>query len=799
LRRRLSRKACLGLSALALAVTCAHAGTRGHDPVEQTSPPGNFSPLKIPHLPRAPKLEDFAGMQASPPVAHAMLKVDSFWQHDPHDGQPASEHTEAYLGYTDTALYVVVLAFDKKMDALRSHMVRREQINDEDQVGIWLDTFHDKRHAVFFFINPMGIQQEGTMLEGADFDLSWDTVWNSETKILPQGWIGYIAIPFKSLRFKRSTDVQEWGFIIERDIQHNGGEHSFYPRNSPDKQGLLSQEGELSGIRGISPGRNMQFVPYASFRSARDLDLRDPTHGVFVSKPADFNAGLDAKFVLKDSLVLDTTINPDFGQVESDDPQVTVNQRFEVFFPEKRPFFQENTSYFSTPINLVFTRRIIDPLYGIRLTGKLGRWSIGTLLADDQSPGERVLPGDPMYGRHAYFGVVRVSREFGQHGSSIGFIYTDRELHTSPHTTCADTALASGFDQSDPCITSMNRVGGFDTHLKFNANWQLDAQAVTSQTRLNDGSYSAGPAYHAYLERSSRKMEFNSLYQDHAPGFETRTGFFQRPDIRWFSNFFQRRFYVEGKHLLFHGPSLYTRNIWDHKGRRIEYFSTARYQWAFNGRTDLSFYGNYGHERLRPVDFSSLLSDHDYPHYQTGFTFSSQHFNWMALNLEANRGQDTNYDPAVGPPVLGKSRFVMAGITLRAIKGLTVENTYLYTSLRDVHTELNMFNNHILRTKWNYQFTRRFSLRLIGQYNANLSNTALTSLQNAKSFNGDVLFTYLVHPGTAVYVGYNSDVANLDRSLLPDPAVAPQLLRSPDRFINDGRQLFVKVSYLLRF
>ncbi len=787
------------LSALALAGAAAHAGTRGADSSQPATPaPSHFSPLRIPRLPRPPTLADFAGMQASAAIAHTMLKVDRFWQRDPYDGQPISERTEAYLGYTGTTLYLVVLAFDRRMDALRSHMVRREQINDEDQIGIWLDTFHDQRHGVFFFINPLGIQQEGTMLEGADFDLSWDTVWDSETRIFPQGWIGYIAIPFKSLRFPRSAGMQDWGFILERDIQHNGGEHSFYPRNSPNKQGLLAQEGALSGIEGISPGRNLQFVPYASFRSARDLDLRNPAHGVFVSKPADINAGLDAKAVIKDSLVLDATINPDFGQVESDDPQVTVNQRFEVFFPEKRPFFQENTNFFKTPINLVFTRRIVDPLYGVRLTGKLGRWSLGTLFADDQSPGESVLPGDPLFGRHAYFGVVRVSREFGQHGSNFGFIYTDRELHTSAHTTCADTALASSIDQTDPCITSMNRVGGFDTHLKFTPNWQLDGQAVTSQTRLNDGSYSAGPGYHLYLERSSRNLEFNSLYQDNAPGFETKTGFFQRPDIRWFSNFLQRRFYVEGKHLLFHGPSLYTRNIWDHQGRRIEYTSTARYQWAFIGRTDLSLYGSYGHERLRPVDFSSLVADQDYPHYQTGFTFASRYFNLIALNLEFNRGQDTNYQPAVGPPVLGKSRFAQAGVTVRALRGLTVENTYLYTSLRDVHTDLNMFNSHILRSKWNYQFTRQFSLRVIGQYNANLTNTALTSLQHAKSFNGDVLFTYLVHPGTAVYVGYNSDVANLDRSLLPDPADPPQLLRSA-RFLNDGRQLFVKVSYLLRF
>src|SRR6185437_10032238 len=152
----------------------------------------------------------------------------------------------------------------------------------------------------------------------------------------------------------------------------------------------------------------------------------------------DPKAGLDSKIVIKDSLVLDTTINPDFGQIESDDPQVTVNQRFEVFFPEKRPFFQENSSYFNTPMSLVFTRRVVDPLYGARLTGKVGPWAIGTFLANDRAPGESVVAPDPLFGNNADYGVFRLNREIGKN-DSIGFIYTDRELHTGPSSFCTLT------------------------------------------------------------------------------------------------------------------------------------------------------------------------------------------------------------------------------------------------------------------------------------------------------------------------------------------------------------------------
>jgi hypothetical protein len=762
---------------------------------------GSTISLQIPHLTREPRIEDFEGMEPSPAVANSMLKVNQFWQHDPLDGQAISQKTEAYLGYTDKNLYVIFLAFDDQVNKLRNHIVRREQINDEDQVGIFLDTFHDHRHCVFFFINPAGVQQEGSFLEGQqDIDLSWDTIWKSDTRVLSKGWIGFISVPFKSLRFKSTKDVQEWGFLLERDIPHNGNEHSFFPHYSMNVQGLLSQEGAMGGFHNISPGRNLQLIPYASGRAFRTVDQRDPAHPTFDSRDLELKAGLDAKVVLKDSFVLDATINPDFAQVESDEPQITVNQRFEVLFPEKRPFFQENAGYFATPINLVFTRRIADPLYGIRLTGKRGPWSVGTLFADDQLPGESVAPNDPLWGRQAYFGILRVSREIDRKGSNIGLIYTDRELDTVPNTTCT----------TDACTTRTNRVGGLDAHLKFTKNWQLDAQIVGSQTRFNDGTSDSGTGVQLYLEHSSRNLEINSLYKDNTTGFQTRTGFFQRPDIRWFSNFAQRRFYVEGKHLLWHGPSLYTRNLWDHNGLRIEYFTNANYRWIFTNRNRFGVYGNYGRERLRPADYSQLTNNVDIPHSQMGFFFESQYYNWMAVNFEANIGRDTNYDPVqcgdtlgdcpvtAQPPVPGKSRFTQATLTFRPGRGLTIDNTFFYYSLRNVQTNQNFFNNYIARTKWNYQFSRAFSLRLIGQYNSTLANPAFTSLQNAKSFNADVLFTYLVHPGTAIYVGYNSDLANIDRRLMPSPTDDTELVRAGN-YLNDGRQLFVKVSYLLRF
>ena len=744
-----------------------------------------MSSLAVPRLVAAPKLGDFEGMEAATALAKSMLNVSKFIQRIPRDGAPVSQHTEAFLGYTDKTFYVVFLAFDDHPKLLRARMLRREQIDDDDQVGLFLDTFHDHRHAYMFYTNPYGIQQDALYAENGGPDLSFDTVWHTKAKITAQGYMAEFEIPFKSLRFQPSED-HTFGILLARVIPRDS-EKAFFPENSSRSQGWLVHEGDIKGFDGISPGRNMQFIPYASLGSFRALDERDPAGNRFTGKRADLKAGLDSKIVIKDSLVLDSTINPDFGQIESDEPQVTVNQRFEVFFPEKRPFFQENSSFFATPMNLVFTRRVVDPLYGARLTGKVGPWAIGTFLANDRAPGKSVIAGDPLFGSNAYFGVLRLNRELGK-GSSVGFIYTDRELHTGGNSFCTLTECEVGF----------NRVGGFDTQIKLNQNWQLNAQAVTSETKFNDGSREAGPAYRVFAERSSRNLEFNTLYLDVSPGFTTETGFVPRTDMRRFSNFAGYTFRPEGKVLTAHGPRVFVEGLWDHNGTRLDYVANPNYEWNFQRNSFVDIFTAMEHERLRPVDFSTLTANRDYAHVAGGVSAGTQYFKWLNIRAEMDWGTATNFvPPANQAPALAYQNTAFASAVVRPAKGLTVENTYLMTRLLEQDTGLNIFNNHILRSKWNYQFTKEFSLRLIGQYTTTIANPGLTTLQNTKSFNGDILFTYLVNPGTALYVGYNSDLQNLDPSLQFGPD--GNLLRTRDTFINDGRQFFVKLSYLFRY
>ncbi len=729
-------------------------------------------PIKLASIARvekAPILEDFIGMQPAPEWEGRLTKLDNFIQAEPKDGVPGTFRTEAYLGYDAKNLYIFFICFDAEPGKLRARLARRENIYDDDTVQVMLDTFHDHRRAYSFLVNPLGIQLDRLYTETSGFDDSWDTLWDSDGKVTPQGYVTRMAIPFRSLRFP--ADSKEWGIVLQRIIPRLN-EKTYWPRVSSKIDGRLNQEGTLQGFDKISPGRNMQFIPYGQFRSSQTLNQVDPNAPFFERKRAEFDGGLDSKFVLKDRIALDLTLNPDFSQVESDQPQVTVNQRFEVFFPEKRPFFLENSNYFDTPISLVFTRRIADPQFGVRATGKVGGYAVGMLFADDQSPGRSVPPSDPLYKERAYFGIMRVNRDIGKH-NTVGMIYTERRV-------------AGDF----------NRVGGLDAHFKWGSNWSTDMQAITSSTR-DAGTSSAGPAYFFWTGYNGRKLSVNTLYLDNSVGFVTRTGFFQRPDTRRFSNFLHYAFRPEGKHLISHGFNIFQKNLWDHNRLPLEAFINGNYFFSFKRQTQFGAFANTGYERLRPIDFSALTNNQKFPTLHHGFFFYTAFFKQVSIDGELGWGRATNFVPLTGPPVSARDNYAFVNLTFRPMQQLTIENRYILARLRVLNANESIFNNHIIRSKWNYQLTRALSLRFITEYNTTLANGARTSLQTTKNMNYDFLVTYLVHPGTALYVGYNSNLQNLDPSLTILPS--GNFLRTRDPFTNDGRQFFVKFSYLFRF
>jgi outer membrane receptor for ferrienterochelin and colicin len=209
----------------------------------------------------------------------------------------------------------------------------------------------------------------------------------------------------------------------------------------------------------------------------------------------------------------------------------------------------------------------------------------------------------------------------------------------------------------------------------------------------------------------------------------------------------------------------------------------------------------YGYDDvgLRPTDYGTLSRVTAYPQPFWGIDAATSWFKQFDLTALFVSGVGVNYNPAAGQaPAIGHEDQGNFTLTFHAAGRLRIDNAYLLEHIRERDAHLTAVTNHIFRSKWNYQFTRNLSARLILQYNAVLSNPAISSLSPTKNFNTDFLITYLIHPGTAIYVGYNSDLANLDRNLAVDP-VTGAILTTRNGYINDGRQFFVKASYLFRF
>jgi hypothetical protein len=745
--------------------------------------------VHIPRVQTPPRLEDFLRMEPPGELAAKMAKVEDFRQYLPKYGEPSTQVTKAYLGYDDKNFYAIFVCFDSDPGKIRARLQHRDDTFADDYVEVDLDTFHDHRRAYQFFSNPLGVQTDNIWTDGQGPDFSFDTVWLSRGQLTEHGYVVWMAIPFDSLRFKPAPE-QTWGLILWRVIPRLN-EETNWPGVYLTLDALLSEEGTLRGIKGISPGRNFQLVPYAFARSDRALDTLDANNAHFVSDKLDPQVGLDAKFILKDSFVLDTTVNPDFSQIESDQPQITVNRRFEVFFPEKRPFFLENAGYFNTPINLLFTRRIADPQYGARLTGKKGPYSLGVLLADDEAPGKAVLPGDPLFGKKATVGVFRLQRDLSRK-ATVGVIYTDREL-----------------------AGSFNRVGGLDGLLRPNSNWAMVFQGVTSSSQLLDGSRLAGPAYKGSLRHTGQHFFYDLEYDDRSPGFAADLGFLTdnqinrpflhtrtitgpnlRTDMRNVSQYAMYQFRPQRKWLLSWGPSLLFDRMWDHSRTPLDALYDVGMMFELPGFTYIEVFQTGDREILRAKDFSALAENQAFSHRQNGFFVGSQILPQVNLTAQFTQGTGMNFNPPAGqPPGLGNVTDANVDIILRPNTPLRVENTYLLERLTDRATGASIFNNHIIRSNWNWQFNRELSFRVILQYNAVLPNPTLTSLTTSKNFNADFLFTYLLNPFTALYVGYNGNYRNVD--LLTSPA-GTQLIPSPN-LLNDSHQFFVKFSYLLRF
>ena len=736
--------------------------------------------LDIPVLAAPPELRDFSSMQPSDTVRARYAVVSGFTQRAPQDGAASLQRTDVYLAYDSSNLYAVFVAFDTEPENVRANLAPRESIDYDDRVGLLVDTFNDQRTGYGFRSSPVGVQWDARWSEvskGASFDTSFEAVWFTDAQRTDGGYVVKMTIPFRAMRFPESGE-QVWRIQFERWIPRLS-EESFWPAYSQTVDGRLNQAATLAGVRDVSPGRNMQLIPFAFVRSFDVLDPALPDGPAFERETED-DVGLDAKFVLRDSFVLDLTYNPDFSQVESDQPQVTVNQRFEVQFPERRPFFLENADYFTTETPLVFTRRIIDPELGLKFTGRQGPWGVGTMLIDDEAPGRLLPSSHPLHGDAADIGVLRVFRDFGDQ-SRAGALYTEREF--------GDT---------------FNRVGAVDSRVKLTDNWSTELLMVNTETRTTNGATFSGRQTNWRFDRNGRHALVHAHWTQQSEGFVAQLGILGRnyqPDSRGLHGNVEYRFWQpEGAWLDRIGPRLFYAHQDDTSGQRIYAELSPALLMAWSGDSNLSFGVNDIRELLRPRDFPGLLAARDYKQQRWYSEFYTEMFARAGFYIRYDDGTVINLVPAIGAePELADRKYFETEVRFRPSARLRIDTNYLLTHLDDRNGGGEIFENRIFRSRWNYQFTKEMSVRFIAQLEET-DPTALTRLPHDRNLNFDVLFRYVLNPWSALYVGYNQNQSNFQLVELDTPNSSGQMreLVRTDDLTRDASQLFVKFSYLLQ-
>lgn len=722
---------------------------------------GEEAPLRIPQVRRAPKLSDF--ITGTPREAEAVIR--DFKQLDPHDGQPVTQETTAYLSFDTKNLYVGWICKDDPKQ-IRARVAPRKTIGSDDRVTIVIDTFQDHKHAYWFDVNPYGIQYDGRTTDGIGDDSSWETLWYSDGRITKDGYAVLETIPFRSLRFPHAPQ-QNWSIALGRMIMRTN-EFALWPwiTHARDPQ-FVGQFAPVTLDSNITAGRNIQLIPYGLY--SRDNYL-DPAAGYTLQ--TDYRPGLDAKAVLADALTLDVAINPDFSEIGTDDPKVKVNQRYEVIFPERRPFFLENASIFATPEWLFFSRRIVDPQFGVKLTGSMGRWSVGALAADDRAPGEVLAQGQTGHGDRAFNAVFRGEREF-DHQSHVGLFLS-----------------STRFDSTS------NRVGSIDFRYLLPHNWVTLAQATATQTTDPENGYRAGPGYVLGLTKNDEHTNFATYFTDRSPGMVATLGYLDRTDIRYWETYYNYQWKPPAGHeLLAYGPTMAAVLNYDHEQRLQNWMLRPGFTITLPRMTSFGVSHNQSYELYQGIGFRES---------STNVSVGTAWYKWLQMNANYSKGKQPNYYPADGVlPFLGGSSNASATLTIQPQPHLRLDQIYYYTRLATGPDgppapslpSGDVFTNHLIRSKINYQFNRDYSFRAIFDYNALLPNANLVSSTYSKLADTTLLFTYMPHPGTALYLGYADNFENVEYDATANPAYRTTTLPGT----STDRQVFMKFSYLLRF
>ena len=566
---------------------------------------------------------------------------------------------------------------------------------------------------------------------------------------MPDGYSVEIKIPFKTLRFRAGKE-DSWGLHFRRWIARKQ-ERTSWMRLSLNKPSLLAQAGTMSGFTDVFSGSTIDLIPTVtgSNTATRESDPINPSQGRLngVNK---IDPGLTVIYSITPNLTLSATVNPDFSQIEADVPQVSVNQRFPLFFSERRPFFLEGnevfrSSYSAAP-RLIDTRQIVDPDWGLKFTGKTGKNTIGILAASDNSAGLRIAPTDANFGKNAQFTIARFSRDLTDQ-SSVGFIVTDRRF-----------------------AGSSNSVGALDGRFRFGNGKQLFAfQTAYSRTKELDGTERSGGNSYFVYSYEDRKWSLGTSLSGSGRNFRNQTGFIRRTGFTRGYSWVYRTFRPKEKSWWVKAvPFLVTTSLRNNVGKLDESFFDPGVE--LNFEKGISVYTYYSTRRDnflgRGYTTRAYLANLDIE----GFKFFS-----LSNDLEVGTG--VNFDPS--RPEIGKLFSNELNFTLRPFAKINSEFLWLKSSLKSRTNGDGLFKQDIYRNRTIYQFN---------QYNAVRSIIDYDTL--ARRIGVSLLYSYTPRPNTAVFVGYGDTLFN---------GIDPLNGNQRSGLTRESRTFFAKFSYNYRF
>ena len=670
-------------------------------------------------------------------------RISQLVQLKPAEGAPASEATDVYIGYDSQAIYVGIHAHYRDTGMVRATRADRDATSNDDTVAVSFDPFRDQQRGYSFSVNGYGVQSDALIGGGGGgvtvSDATWNVLFRSAGILVEDGWTAEMAIPIKSLRYpsRPAGEPHTWGFQVQREIRNNNETSTWAPLSN-NIPGVLAQMGMLSGMRDLSTARNLEVLPTATTVATERL-----ASGAIV-KDDIAEAGLNVKYGLSSNLTLDVTVNPDFSQIESDRPQIEINQRFPLFFPELRPFFLEGQEIFRVngPFYFLHTRTVLDPQLGVKLTGKSGKTSFGLLAANDQAPGRLDDPRAAGFGKAARVISGRVRHDVGRE-SFVGVIANDR-------------AFGGGH----------SRLAVFDGSFRFWTNYRL--QLTSGLTRHLDarGVRRNGHMSDIGFLKMGRSFGFALAENTISPDYRNDTGFQARTNFRRLFTNVSYRWWPQSW-VINWGPRIAHNRLYDFNGVLNDQDTTLTMQAALARNITLSGSGGRILERFQRVDF-----------HKTRYTASATINTSRAVLVKADLsvGDEVRF---LARPYLGHSLVYSATVTLRPSSRFQSEITLNTTRFTDVRTDVVDFDVKVVRAVTTYQFTPRLLIRNI---------TDLNTLN--KTFGLNVMGTYRVNAGTVFFVGYDDRYRQGQR--------IDAVLYTDDAYRRTNRALFAKVQYLFR-